>query len=135
MINGMIMTTFLWHSTVMMLLFGIGVYFGGFGLQAFPGTGVWWLTKLAWIAVFTIVLVPVVGFTSRWERIARTGPAVAGVRQVIGSLVLASGLALLAFHGVVNKDAGQLLYVPLLLPFLGALIAGIIGIRISGGAH
>ncbi len=127
LINGMIMTTFLWHSTVMMLLFGIGVYFGGFGLHAFPGTGAWWLTKLAWVVVFTIVLIPVVGFTSRWERIARTGPPVAGLRQVLGSMILAGGLALLAFHGVVDKETGQLLYIPLLAPFVGALAAGIIG--------
>ncbi len=135
LINGMIMTTFLWHSTVMMLLYGIAVYFDGVGLHAYPGTGTWWLMKAGWIIAFTIVLIPVVGFTSRWERIARTGPPVAGVRQVLGSLFLASGLALLAFYGVVNKDSGQLLFIPLLLPFLGALIAGIIGVRVPGGTH
>ena len=42
LINGMIMTVFLWHSTVMMLLFGVSIWLGGIGLEVMPGTGDWW---------------------------------------------------------------------------------------------
>ena len=135
LVNGMIMTVFLWHSTVMMLLFGVSLLMDGAGLKTYPGSGPWWLLKLVWIGLFTAVLLPVVGFASRWERAGPGGPVPGALRQVAGSLVLGGGLGFLAYHGVVHPESGALSLVPLLLPFLGALIAGLIFNRLwtAGG--
>jgi hypothetical protein len=126
LVNGMIMSVFLWHSTVMMLLFGVALLLDGTGLKAFPGSGSWWLMKLAWIAIFLVVLLPVVGLVSRWEQGGPVGRTPMALRQVGGSLLLGFGLASLAHGGVVHPETGSLAVIPLLLPFLGALIAGLI---------
>ncbi len=135
LVNGMIMTVFLWHSTVMMLMFGAALLLGGLGLKSAPGSGQWWLMKLAWIGLLAVAMLPVVGFASRWEQSAPGGKAPKALRQVAGSLILGGGMGLLAYRGIVHRDSGALSFVPLLLPFLGALIAGLIfNRRPSAGA-
>jgi hypothetical protein len=126
LVNGMIMSVFLWHSTVMMLLFGLALLLDGAGLKVYPGSGPWWLMKLAWIGLFLVVLLPVVALVSRWEQGGPSGATPGALRQVAGSLVLGFGLGMLAYGGVVHPEAGSLAILPLLLPFLGALIAGLI---------
>lgn len=126
LVNGMIMSVFLWHSTVMMLLFGLALLVDGAGLKAYPGSGPWWLMKLAWIGLFLVVLLPVVGLVSRWEQAGPGGATPGALRQVGGALILGFGLGMLAYGGVVHPETGSLAVVPLLLPFLGALIAGLI---------
>ncbi len=127
LVNGMIMTIFLWHSTVMMLLFGAGILLGGVGLRSQPGSAAWWWTKPVWIVVFALVLIPVVMVASRWERPAgRNAPPPAG-RQVLGSLLIGIGLAMLAYGGVVNEGSGELRWIVLALPFAGAFAAGLFG--------
>jgi hypothetical protein len=135
LINSMIMTTFLWHSTVMMLLFGASILLGGIGLHALPGTTDWWLFKGAWIGVFVLVLVPVVALASRWERRPLAGVPASGVRQIVGTLIIGFGLAQLARNGIVEVSTGELRAVPLALPFLGAAIAGLIGIPFARPAE
>jgi hypothetical protein len=122
----MIMTIFLWHSTVMMLMFGISLLLDGAGLRSYPGSGAWWMMKTIWIVLFTAGLLPVAAFASRWERIDPGTAYLPAWRQVIGSLLLAGGLGMLAYHGVVHPDSGSLSMASVLLPFLGALIAGLI---------
>ena len=129
LVNGMIMSVFLWHSTVMMLLFGVALLLDGAGLKAYPGSGPWWLMKLAWIGLFLVVLLPVVALVSRWEQGTPGGAAPPALRQVAGSLILGFGLGMLAYGGVVHPESGSISTVPLLLPFLGALIAGLIFAR------
>ena len=50
LINGMIMTIFLWHVTTLLLVSGLALL-TGVGLTFFPGTAAWWLTRPLWIAV------------------------------------------------------------------------------------
>jgi len=123
-INGMIMTVFLWHSTVMMLMFGLALLLDGTGLWARPGSGEWWLVKLVWIAIFSLVLIPVVAAVSRWERPAAGGVAPSAIRLVAGSLLIGFGLAMMAHGGVVDGESGNLNAVALMLPLAGAFIAG-----------
>ena len=130
-INGMIMTVFLWHSTVMMLMFGVGILLDGLGLVARPGSGEWWLVKLVWIAIFAFVLVPVVALVSRWERPAAIGTAPSALRLVAGSLLMGFGLAMMAHGGVVDGESGSLNVIALSLPLAGAFIAGMFPRRSS----
>jgi hypothetical protein len=126
-INSMIMTTFLWHSTVMMLLFGASIELGGIGLHGLPGVADWWVLKGVWIVVFAVALVPVVALASRWERQPVVRAPTAGARQVLGTLIIGFGLARLARYGIVDTSTDELQVVMLALPFLGAAVAGLVG--------
>jgi hypothetical protein len=130
-INGMIMTVFLWHSTVMMLMFGLALLLDGTGLWTRPGSGEWWLVKLVWIGIFVLVLIPVVAVVSRWERPAAGGAAPSALRLVAGSLLIGFGLAMMAHGGVVDGESGNMNVVALMLPLAGAFIAGMFPRRSS----
>ena len=112
MANGMIMTVFLWHSTAMMLLFGLGFLIGGIGLEPYPGSSSWWAIRPIWIALFAIGTVPCIAVFRRFERTSGRPPA--GVpRLVIGCLACCVGLALLAIGGI-NGSGNSVLNWPAL---------------------
>ena len=50
LVNGMIMTIYLWHSTVMMLLVGLAFWQLPAVLAPYPATAAWWWTRPLWIA-------------------------------------------------------------------------------------
>ncbi len=121
--NSMIMTLFLWHSTSMMLLFGLGFLLGGVGLEPVPGTGAWWSIRPLWILAFAVGTVPFVAVFRRFERTSGR-PPVGVARQVFGCVAACVGLALLAISGV-NDDAPLgLRWLPLSMPLIGCAIAG-----------
>lgn len=121
--NSMIMTLFLWHSTSMMLLFGLGFLLGGVGLEPTPGTDAWWSIRPLWILAVAAGTVPFIAAFRRFERTAGL-PPVAVARLVIGCVAACVGLALLAISGV-NDDAPLgLRWIPLSMPLIGCAIAG-----------
>ena len=121
--NGMIMTIFLWHSTAMMLLFGVGFLFGGAGLNPYPGSSEWWMIRPIWILLFAVGTLPFISLFQRFER--TTGrPPVGTIRQIVGCFACCVGLALLAINGINDDDFLGLRWIPLLLPFIGCGIAG-----------
>ena len=124
LINASIMTIFLWHSTLMILLFGASAAFGGFGLHAEPGSGVWWGARLLWVGVFGVGMLPVVAVLSRFERASVARRDVAGWRLISGGAIVCAGLAVLALNGVNAVSPPMLNGWALLLPFIGAEIAG-----------
>ena len=126
LINGVIMTVFLWHSTVMMLLFGVSVWLGGTGLEVVPNTGDWWWTRLAWVAIFAVSLLPFVGIFVRFERPSRTqAPSPVPWRMAVGSGLMIVGLALLASGGIGGTGPLGLRLVPIVLTLGGAEVAGV----------
>ena len=126
LVNGMIMTVFLWHSTVMMLLFGVSIWLGGMGLEVMPGTGDWWWTRFAWVGGFTVSLVPFVGLFSRFERPSKSkAPSPAPWRMAVGSGLMVVGLALLASGGIGGTGPLGLRLVPILLTLGGAEVGGV----------
>ena len=101
LINSMIMTIYLWHITVMVLL-GSAMYLsGGFGFGVEPGTGEWWATRPIWIGVLAVLLVPVALPLSALERRGRKpdAPVPSAARQVTGAVMVCLGIALLAMWG------------------------------------
>lgn len=126
LVNGMIMTVFLWHSTVMMLLFGLAFWIGGVGLAATPASSEWWMLRPLWVLVFTVALMPVAGVFARFERPKESGaPPAATWRLLAGSALCCFGLAMLALDGVGSPEGFLgLRILPLLLPALGAGVAG-----------
>jgi hypothetical protein len=101
LINSMIMTVYLWHLTVMILVVSLLYLADGFGLRIDPGTQGWWLTRPIWIGVLFAALIPVALLFSPLERRTlpkgRSTPSAA--RLVSGAMLICLGVALLAFFG------------------------------------
>ncbi len=51
LINSMIMTLYLWHVTVLVIIVALAYLAGGIGLGLEPGTLEWWISRPVWIAV------------------------------------------------------------------------------------
>jgi hypothetical protein len=129
LVNGMIMTIYLWHLTASTLVVGLALVVGNIGLEVDPGTSLWWSLRPVWLLVYVAALGLLAPAFSRLERGAgSTAGNVTSWRLVLGAMVACSGLALLALDGVVGTEwLGLRIYV-LCLPFLGAYIAGVIRI-------
>ena len=100
LINSMIMTLYLWHITVLIVVVVLS-YLIGFGLNLEPGTQEWWLTRPLWLAVLYALLLPLTLALSPLERRARSpeAPVPSAARQVGGALMICLGVAYLALFG------------------------------------
>jgi hypothetical protein len=140
LINGMIMTIFLWHSTVMMLLVGLAFWQMPSVLAQHPGTAQWWWTRPLWVLAYGVASLPFLLAFARFERptsgeSARTVPV---WRQLLGCVIACTGLAMLALEGVGGTGWLGLRWIPLLTPLVGAGLAGFgplgwAGRSLSGG--
>ena len=127
LVNGMIMTIFLWHLTAATLVVGAALLLGGAGLGVDPASGGWWAVRPLWLAVYAMALVPCALAFGRLERGAGGGQSRPGWLLATGGTVACAGLALLALDGIAADGAGPLglrLWV-LALPFVGAALAGV----------
>lgn len=128
LVNGMIMTVYLWHLTVMVIVVAISFAAGGVGLRLEPGSAEWWLTRPLWIAVLFALLLPVALALAPLER--RPRPAGAPVppagRQVAGAALLCFGLALLALFGFGNAPVPGLDALAFLMAVAGAALGGVL---------
>jgi hypothetical protein len=64
LVNGTIMTVYLWHLTVLALLVGLAKFAGGIGLRHAPGTADWWLARIPWLAALAagmLLILPLAG--------------------------------------------------------------------------
>jgi len=122
LVNGSIMTVFLWHATVQVLLIGAAFALGGLGLGWQPGSATWWVTRPVWLAVLSAGLVPIVALFARFERGSRrrTGHGLSAPAQIVGSLVCCLGLAMLAWGGMSAPAFPWLRAFPLGLALAGA---------------
>lgn len=125
LLNGMIMTIYLWHITAAALVMGTALLLGNVGLGVEPGTGAWWLARPIWLVIYTAVLLALVPFTARFERGRANARSVAAWRRIAGALIACSGLALLALGGVGGEGLLGLRITALVLPFFGAFVAGL----------
>src|SRR5215813_7255391 len=100
-INVNIMTLFIWHLTATTLVVLAAYLANGFGLRLEPGSSEWWWARVPWLIANAIALVPLVVVFGRFERprATRGAPAPAWC-YVLGALMTAAGLALLAAQGV-----------------------------------
>jgi len=126
LINGMIMTLFLWHVTALILVSGIALALGGIGLGIAPGTSAWWLTRPIWILILSTVLLTLVPIFLRYERLRKIeNPSpIPAWRLLTGALLFCIGLAILTLNGVTSDNFLGIRYVELAMPFIGAVIAG-----------
>jgi hypothetical protein len=124
LVNGMIMTVFLWHLTASTLVIAGAIWLGDIGLTVEPGSGTWWAARPIWLGLYALGLVL---FALAFMRFERGGGArtVAAWRQVVGAGLVCAGLALLALHGIAGDGPLGLQIWFLLLPFAGAALAGV----------
>lgn len=97
-----IMTIYLWHLTVVIVVVGLSLAFGGFGLRVEPGTAVWWFYRPLWIAVLVAGLLPFLAIFGRFESGSRVrGANGAGTLQAsLGAVITCAGLTVLALNGI-----------------------------------
>ncbi len=131
LVNANIMTLFLWHSTVLVLVIGALVALGGPGLGIEPATGVWWWSRIPWVAALAALLLPFMAVFGRFERPREStdkgeasGSTPSSWRLLLGSVLFCLGIALLALEGVGGGELGVRVGV-LAMPFAGAVIGGV----------
>jgi hypothetical protein len=125
MINGRIMTLYLWHMSAMVLVISGLMIAGDVGLQLEVDSAMWWLTRPLWLVGLAAITWPfIVGF-GRFERPGDAGrPAPPAWRSLVAAVLTCVGLGYLAASGVAD-DQG-LNGLALSLPFL-AIVAGDFG--------
>lgn len=129
LMNGMIMTVFLWHLTAFVLVMAADwLLLGGWGLEPVPGTGPWWVTRPLWIVIYVIALLPLIAIFARHERSfgpVRGGRTVPRLRAVLGVLAICAGLGATAGLTIASPEgvSGVRWWV-IALPLVGAALMG-----------
>ncbi len=128
LINSMIMTVYLWHITVMVVVIALLYLAGGLGLGIEPGTLAWWLTRPIWIGVLMILLTPAALALSPLERRSRSpdAPIPSAARQIIGALMICLGVSLLAMYGYAGGPIPRLDLAAFGLVLFGSGISGLL---------
>ena len=128
LINSMIMTLYLWHITVMVIIVALACLAGGPGLGLEPGSSDWWITRPLWIAILYAALLPVTLLFSPFERRAHAPDAAvpAAARLVGGAVLLCLGIALLALFGFGSAPLPRLDIAAFLMVIAGAAISGLL---------
>jgi len=126
-INTMIMTIYLWHMTVLVIVLGLGYLSGGFGFMFDPGSTAWWLTRPVWLAVLLILLLPVALLFSPLERQTRDKdlPVPGKMRLLGGAAAAGLGIALLTLYGFDGNPFTGIHILSLALVVGGALVCGL----------
>ena len=128
LINSMIMTVYLWHITIMVILVSLLYLADGFGLGLEPGTTEWWLSRPIWIVVLYVLLLPVALLMSPLERRGRPADAKvpSAIRQVGGAMMICLGVALLAMYGYGGGPMPRLDVASFALVVVGSGISGLL---------
>lgn len=128
LLNGMIMTVYLWHLTAFVFVMVAAWALGGIGLHAEPGSGAWWLTRPIWFALYIAALFPLIALFARFESpraMPERAEPVPHWRLVTGLLLVCAGLAFTAAISIASPEGvtGVRLWV-VALPFVGAALIG-----------
>lgn len=128
LINSMIMTLYLWHLTVMVILVSLLYLADGFGLRIEPASSEWWLTRPVWIGVLYACLLPVAFALGPLERRGRPADAAvpSATRLVAGALLICAGVALLAMFGFGSSPLPFLDIASFALVVAGAVTSGLL---------
>ncbi|QZD92914.1 acyltransferase [Qipengyuania xiapuensis] len=128
LMNGMIMTVYLWHLTAYVLVMVAAWAAGGVGLRVMPGTAEWWWSRPVWFLLWIAATLPLIAIFARYER--GMGPAkreapIPRLRLVIGMIAICVGLAMTAAISIASPEGvtGVRLWV-VALPFVGAALVG-----------
>ncbi len=126
LINGMIISVYLWHLTAFVLVMLVAWLLGGIGLEVAPGSASWWLARPVWFALYMAALLPFIMLFARLEQASpKTIDRMPHWRLVIGLLLICFGLAATAAISIASPEGvtGVRLWV-VALPFVGAALTG-----------
>jgi peptidoglycan/LPS O-acetylase OafA/YrhL len=100
-VNTMIMTIYLWHMTVLLLVLAGSHLSGGIGLALQPGSAAWWWSRPLWLALLACLLVPLALLLSPLERVSRPAgaPVLPTWRLVGGAMMAGFGITLATLNG------------------------------------
>jgi hypothetical protein len=128
LVNGMIMTIFVWHLTAMILTLGLAFWAGGIGLSVEPAGAVWWWTRPLWLAVYAAALGAAAVSFGRFERSRSPADRRPGRTwlAVVGAVGACAGLGLLAYRGVWSEGWPGVNLLAVGLPFAGAILLGLL---------
>ncbi len=126
LVNSMIMTVYLWHMTIMIILVALLYLAGGFGLQLSPGSTEWWWSRPLWLVILFALLLPVAATLAPLERRKAPEKIPGTARMLAGAAVACLGLALLALFGVGGGPFNGADVVSLGMVLTGALLAGLL---------
>lgn len=129
LINGMIMTIYLWHLTAFVLVMIAAWLLDGAGLSVRPGVGAWWLARPLWFALYIVTLLPLIVLFAKFER---ASPALTGAneiralplwRLISGLILICVGLGATAAFSIASPlgVTGVRLWI-IVLPFMGAAL-------------
>ena len=99
------------------------------GLKVAPGSALWWSIRPAWLGVYLLALLPFALAFGRFERSGAAEQIYPAWRLIVAALLICAGLALMALDGVAGEGWFGLRVGPVLLPFAGALLAGVNPLR------
>ncbi|HWL50208.1 MAG TPA: acyltransferase, partial [Acidimicrobiia bacterium] len=123
-VSARIMTLYLWHLTAMVIVVGVSLGVGGWGLGIEPLSAAWWLTRPIWFLVVGLVTIVMVAVFGRFESPKKDlRPAPASWRPLLAVLGICAGLGLLAAIGI--ADADGLNGLVLSLPIIGVILGGV----------
>mgnify|MGYP000287626672 CR=1 FL=1 len=130
LMNGMIMTVYLWHLTAFVLVMVAAWLLGGVGLNVAPGSAEWWLLRPVWFGLYIVTLLPLIALFVRFERMGSAAgkgelKQVPHWRLVLGLGLICLGLTLTAAISIASPEGvtGLRIWV-VALPFVGAALVG-----------
>lgn len=126
LVNGMIMTIYLWHLTAFVLVMVAAWLMGGIGLDVAPGGTAWWLARPLWFVLYVVALLPLILLFARFEQARSGAPTdVPHWRLIAGLLLICAGLAFTAAISIASPlgVTGVRLWL-VALPFIGAALIG-----------
>lgn len=128
LVNGRIMTLYLWHLTAMVGVIGLLAVLGGPGLGLAVNSPGWWWSRPIWILALLIATVPFLAVFGRYERPnPDRRPHPPTWRPVLAVVLACAGLGLLARFGIADEDG--LNGIALTLPLAGLIAGGVSGAR------
>ncbi len=128
LINGRIMTLYLWHLTAMVGVVGVLAALGGPGLRIEVNSPGWWWSRPLWLAFLLVATLPFLAVFGRYERPnPDSRPQPATWRPILAVICACVGLGLLARYGIADEDG--LNGVALTLPLAGLIAGGVGGAR------
>ena len=120
LVNGMIMTIYLWHLTAFVLVMVAAWLLGGIGLDAMPGSTAWWLARPIWFVLYILALCPLIMLFARFER-GGSDATIPHWRLITGLLLICAGLAATAAISIASPlGVTGVRWWVVALPFIGA---------------